>query len=146
MEKYENNNNYQIVSISRSNDPLKILTDQVPSEVKFSFLPYLTIDEKDKIVTSTLSSQFIQTDNSPLTNELIVRVSFMFAKSLPILKDGADKVKIQSYKDLLSIFDTAIGTFRGILFEWLKGSSLQQPLPPVDVEEFMKGLRISFSK
>lgn len=145
MEKYDANNNYQIVNISRSRDALSIQSDSQTDDVKFSFLPYLMIDEKNMLATSILTSKFINKDDTPLSNELVVRVSYKFLKELPLVRDGENKVKILSYEDLLSIFDTAIGVFRGILYEWLKGSSLQQPLPTVDVEEFLKGLRVSFS-
>ena len=93
-----------------------------------------------------MTSQFVQKDETPISNKLVVRVTYQFSESLPIAQDGTEKVKIQNYEDLLSIFDTSIGIFRGILFEWLEGSSLQHPLPAVNIEEFLKGLRISFSK
>ena len=145
MEKYDGNSAYQIVNISRSNSALSIQAGDETSDVKFSFLPYLMIDEKNKVATSILTAQFIKKDDTPLSNELVVNVGFKFFESLPLVRDGENNVKIKKYEDLLSIFDTAIGVFRGILFEWLKGSSLQQPLPSVDVEEFLKGLRVSFS-
>lgn len=146
MEKYEAKNNYQIVEISRSNDSLSVEADRVPDDVMLSFLPYLVLDVKNLIATTILTSQFVKKDETPLTNELIVRVTYKFTGNLPIVQDGADKVKIQNYEDLLSIFDTSIGIFRGLLFEWLKDSILQHPLPAINIEEFLKGLRISFSK
>ena len=146
MEIYEAKNNYQIVGISRSNESLSVKTDNIPDDVMLSFLPYLILDVKNMIATTILTSQFVKKDKKPLSNELVVRVTYQFSGSLPIVQDGVDKVKIHNYEDLLSIFDTSIGIFRGILFEWLKGSSLQHPLPAVHLEEFLKGLRISFSK
>ena len=146
MEKYEAKNDYQIVEISRSKDSLSVKADSVPDDVMLSFLPYLVLDVKNLIATTILTSQFVRKDETPLTNELVVHVTYKFLEKLPIEQDGGDKVKIQNYEDLLSIFDTSIGTFRGILFEWLKDSSLQHPLPAINIEEFLKGLRISFSK
>lgn len=146
MEIYDENNNYQIVNISRSNDSLSIKTDDVLVDVMLSFLPYLVLNVKNKVATTILTSQFTRKDKTPITNELVVRVTYKFPKDLPIVQDGIDKVKIQNYEDLLSIFDTSIGVFRGVLFEWLRGSRLQHPLPAVNMEEFIEGLRISFSK
>lgn len=146
MEIYEAKNDYQIVDISRSNDSLSVKTDNVPDDVMLSFLPYLILDVKNMIATTILTSQFVKKDKTPLSNELVVRVTYQFSKSLPIVQNGADKVKIHNFEDLLSIFDTSIGIFRGILFEWLKGSRLQHPLPAINLKEFLKGLRVSFSK
>lgn len=146
MEKYDANNNYQIVNISRSNDSLFVKADDVNVDVMLSFLPLLVLDAKNKIAITILTSQFVKRDDTPFTNELVVRVTYKFSESLPIIQNGSDKVKIQNYEDLLSIFDTSIGIFRGILFEWLNGSNLQHPLPVINIEEFLKGLRISFSK
>lgn len=146
MEIYEAKNNYQIVNIARSKESLSINIDGALVDVMLSFLPYLILNTKDNKATTILTSQFVQKDETPISNELVVRVTYQFSGSLPIVQDGAEKVKIQNYEDLLSIFDTSIGIFRGILFEWLKGSSLQHPLPAVNIEEFLKGLRISFSK
>lgn len=146
MELYEAKNNYQIVNISRSGDALSIKTEDVLADIMLSFLPYLVLNVKNKVATTILTSQFTKKDKTPITNELVVRVTYKFSKDLPVVQDGIDKVKIHSYEDLLSIFDTSIGIFRGILFEWLKGSRLQHPLPAVKMEEFLEGLRISFSK
>lgn len=146
MEIYEAKNNYQIVDISRSTDPLSVKADDAHVDILLSFLPYLVLNVKDKVATTILTSQFTKKDKTPITNELVVRVTYKFSKDLPVVQDGIDKVKIHNYGDLLSIFDTSIGIFRGILFEWLKGSSLQHPLPAVKMEEFLEGLRISFSK
>lgn len=145
MEIYEAKNDYQIVNISRSKESLSINKDETLVDVMLSFLPYLVLNTKDNKATTILTSQFVQKDGSPISNELVVRVIYQFSGSLPIAQNGAEKVKIQNYKDLLSIFDTSIGIFRGILFEWLQGSSLQHPLPAVNIEEFLKGLKISFS-
>ena len=146
MEIYEAKNNYQIVGISRSNESLSVKTDNIPDDVMLLFLPYLILDVKNMIATTILTSQFVQKDGKPISNELVVRVIYQFSGSLPIAQNGVEKVKIQNYKDLLSIFDSSIGIFRGILFEWLQGSILQHPLPAVNIEEFLKGLKISFSK
>jgi len=146
MEIYETKNNYKIVDISRSSDSLSEKIDDVQDGVMLSFLPYLILDVKKKMATTILTSQFVKKDKSPLTNKLVVRVIYEFYENLPIEQEDTDKVKIQNYEDLLSIFDTSIGIFRGILFEWLKNSRLQHPLPAVNMEEFLKELRISFSK
>ena len=146
MERYGTKNNYLIINITRSKDSLSVNGDNIEDDVMFSLLPYLVLDVKNKIATTILTSKFVKKDDMPLTNELVVRVAYKFSENLPIVQNGVDKVKIQNYEDLLSIFDTTIGIFRGILFEWLKGSSLQHPLPVIDIEEFIKGLRISFSK
>lgn len=145
MEKYEKHINYQIVNISRSDDALDVKNDKV-KDVMFSFFPYLSLDEKKQFATAILVAQFLNKDESPLSNELSVYVTFKFSKGLPIIKDNAGEAKIQNHDDLLSIFDTTIGIFRGVLFEWLKGSFLQHPLPMVDMEDFLKNLRITFSK
>lgn len=146
MEIYEAQNNFTIVKISRSSETLVANTNETNVDVKLSLTPYLILDEKEQIATAVLSSQFLKKDDTPLSNELVVRISYKFSNGLPLKQSGDDKVKVHNYEDLLSIFDTAIGIFRGILFEWLNGSYLQHPLPLVDIEEFVKGLRVSFSK
>lgn len=146
MERYETQNNYEIVNISRSADCLSLRDGKESEGVKFLFLPFLVLDNDEKIATAILTSRFIDENDKPISNELTVQMVFKFSGDLPIVREGEEKVKIQNYADLLSIFDTTIGAFRGILHEWLKGSSLQQPLPFVDIEEFVKDLRISFSK
>lgn len=146
MEKYEGQDNYQIVNISRSQETLSIKLDDMRDGIKLQLLPYLLLNKDEKLATAVLTSQFTNADNQPISNELIVKILYKFNTDLPISQDGVEKVKVQNYADLLSIFDTAIGILRGILFEWLQGSSLQQPLPFVEIEEFVKDIRISFSK
>ena len=146
MERYEANIDYQIVHISRSNEPLSMKEDNDGEGVSLVFLPYILLDAKNNIATTVLTAQFIGKDKSPITNELSVHITYRFSDSLPILKDKDDKIKISSQKDLISIFDTSIGVFRGVLFEWLKDSKLQHPLPIVDIRGFLKGLKYSFSK
>ena len=146
MEKYEGQDNYQIVNISRSQETLSIKLDDMRDGIKLQLLPYLLLNKDEKLATAVLTSQFTNADNQPISNELIVKILYKFNTDLPISQDGVEKVKVQNYADLFSIFDTAIGILRGILFEWLQGSSLQQPLPFVEIEEFVKDIRISFSK
>lgn len=146
MEKYEGQDNYQIVNISRSQETLSIKLDDMRDGIKLQLLPYLLLNKDEKLATAVLTSQFTNADNQPISNELIVKILYKFNTDLPISQDGVEKVKVQNYADLLSIFDTAIGILRGVLFEWLQGSSLQQPLPFVEIEEFVKDIRISFSK
>lgn len=146
MEKYEGQDNYQIVNISRSQETLSIKLDDMRDGIKLQLLPYLLLNKDEKLATAVLTSQFTNADNQPISNELIVKILYKFNTDLPISQDGTEKVKVQNYADLLSIFDTAIGVLRGILFEWLQGSSLQQPLPFIEIEEFVKDIRISFSK
>lgn len=146
MDINNTNNSYQIISIIRSDESLSLSTKEIPVDVEFSFDPYLIIKENGKIASAILESCFFTKDKKPISNELRVQVSFQFSKMLPIIQDGSDKVKIQDYESLLSIFDITVGTFRGILFEWLKDSKLQQPLPCIDIEELIKNLKISFSK
>lgn len=146
MEKYEEQNSYQIVGIIRSPDELSIQPDKTVQEVKFLFAPNLILKKAEQLAIVILSSQFILNDDSPLTNELVVQVTFKFNSELPVIQDGDDKAKITNHEDLLSVFDTSIGIFRGILFEWLGESNLQHPLPLVDIKEFVKGLKVSFSK
>lgn len=146
MEKYSKNNNYMIVNISRSSDALSIKSTQVEKDVNFLLLPYLVVNSNENLATVILTSQFIDENDIPLSNELTVKITYKFFHDLPIALDGKQNINIQNYPDLLSIFDTIVGTFRGILFEWLKDSPLQRPLPFVDIEELIKDLRISFSK
>lgn len=145
MERYENESSYKIANISRSKELLSINSDNENKDVKFSLMPFLILDEKNSVATTVLKSQFFKKDNSPLSNELTLQVDYKFSDCLPIVPDGQDKVKIHNYEDLLAIFDTSIGMFRGILFDWLQDSDLQYPLPFVDIENFIKGLRVSFS-
>ncbi len=146
MEKYKVKAEYQIVDISRSNDSLSIRKDNAIGDVKLLFQPYLVLDSQNLIATTILSSQFVGKDESPITNELTVRVAYKYFENLPVSPNGTNKIKINNYSSLVSMFDTSIGIFRGVLFEWLKGSNLQHPLPAVDIESFLKGLRITFSK
>ena len=146
MERYEVQNNYKIVNISRSPDALSIKSENPAKEIRLRISPFLVLDAEKKLVTAILSSCFVSESNDLISNELTVKIIYEFLCDLPVARDGDEKVKIQNYADLLSVFDTTIGTFRGILFEWLKKSSLQRPLPFIDIEEFIKDLRISFSK
>ena len=146
MERYEANIDYQIVHISRSNEPLSMKEDNDGEGVSLVFLPYILLDAKNKTATTVLTSQFYGKDENPITNELIVHITYKFSNELPVVQDGDDKIKIVNNKDLFSIFDTSVGSFRGILFEWLEDSCLQHPLPIVNMGKFLKGLKYSFSK
>ena len=69
MEIYEAKNNYQIVNISRSKESLSINKDETLVDVMLSFLPYLVLNTKDNKATTILTSQFVQKDGSPISNE-----------------------------------------------------------------------------
>lgn len=120
--------------------------DNGEDDVTLLLIPYITLDVKNNTATTILKSQFVMRDENPITNELIVNITYKFQNDIPVVKDGNSKIKIANSKDLFSIFDTSIGIFRGILYEWLKGSSLQQPLPLINMGEFLKELKYSFSK
>ncbi|MCH5307645.1 MAG: hypothetical protein J1E37_06140 [Prevotella sp.] len=146
MERYETSSNYQIMRIIRSDEPLSMKKDNGEDDVTLLLIPYITLDVKNNTATTILKSQFVMRDENPITNELIVNITYKFQNDIPVVKDGNSKIKIANSKDLFSIFDTSIGIFRGILYEWLKGSSLQQPLPLINMGEFLKELKYSFSK
>lgn len=61
MEKYNspNGGSYRILSISRTKENLSILSEKLPDEMKLSFLPYLVVDSKKKIVSAILTGQFL---------------------------------------------------------------------------------------
>lgn len=133
------------MSISRSADSLYLKDDKVSENIKFSLDSYLSLKPNEHLAIVILSSLFFNEKEEPITNELNVQLVFHFENDLPIVEDNGSAI-VKNYEELIMIMNISVGTYRGILYEWLKGSELQQPLPCIDIEEFINGLKISFSK
>ena len=147
MEKYNspNGGTYRILSISRTKENLSILSEKLPDEMKLSFLPYLVVDSKKKIVSAILTGQFLDAAEKPLTNQLAFRMDFQIQGEMPIALTDKKVIKVIDNNMIVSIFDTTVGAFRGILFEWLLNSELQKPLPLVNLNDFLNKVQVSFS-
>jgi hypothetical protein len=147
MEKYNspNGGSYRILSISRTKENLSILSEKLPDEMKLSFLPYLVVDSKKKIVSAILTGQFLDAAEKPLTNQLAFRMDFQIQGEMPIALTDKKVIKVIDNNMIVSIFDTTVGAFRGILFEWLLNSELQKPLPLVNISDFLNKVQVSFS-
>ena len=147
MEKYNSPNgaSYRILSISRTKENLSILSEKLPDEMKLSFLPYLVVDSKKKIVSAILTGQFLDAAEKPLTNQLAFRMDYQIQGEMPIALTDKKVIKVNDNNLIVSIFDTTVGAFRGILFEWLLNSELQKPLPLVNLNDFLNKVQVSFS-
>lgn len=147
MEKYNNPNGgtYRILSISRTKENLSILSEKLPDEMKLSFLPYLVVDSKKKIISAILTGQFLDASEKPLTNQLAFRMNYQIQGEMPIALTDKKTIKVNDNNMIVSIFDTTVGAFRGILFEWLLNSELQKPLPLVNLNDFLNKVQVSFS-
>lgn len=147
MEKYNspNGGSYRILSISRTKENLSILSEKLPDEMKLSFLPYLVVDSKKKIVSAILTGQFLDAAEKPLTNQLAFRMDYQIQGEMPIALTDKKVIKVIDNNMIVSIFDTTVGAFRGILFEWLLNSELQKPLPLVNLNDFLNKVQVSFS-
>jgi hypothetical protein len=147
MEKYNspNGGTYRILSISRTKENLSILSEKLPDEMKLSFLPYLVVDSKKKIISAILTGQFLDAAEKPLTNQLAFRMDYQIQGEMPIALTDKKTIKVNDNNMIVSIFDTTVGAFRGILFEWLLNSELQKPLPLVNLNDFLNKVQVSFS-
>lgn len=148
MEKYNQSKlgKYRIATISRSKNDLSILSEKLPDEMRFSFLPYLIVNSKKKALTTLLTGQFLDEKERPLTNQLAFQIEYQIDGNMPICLNENNVLQVDNSEMITALFDTAIGAFRGVLFEWLKGSSLQRPLPLVDLGDFLSHLQVSFTK
>lgn len=147
MEKYNspNGGTYRILSISRTKENLSILSEKLPDEMKLSFLPYLVVDSRKKIISAILTGQFLDAAEKPLTNQLAFRMDYQIQGEMPIALTDKKMIKVNDNNMIVSIFDTTVGAFRGILFEWLLNSELQKPLPLVNLNDFLNKVQVSFS-
>lgn len=147
MEKYNspNGGSYRILSLSRTKENLSILSEKLPDEMKLSFLPYLVVDSKKKIVSAILTGQFLDAAEKPLTNQLAFRMDYQIQGEMPIALTDKKVIKVIDNNMIVSIFDTTVGAFRGVLFEWLLNSELQKPLPLVNLNDFLNKVQVSFS-
>ena len=147
MEKYNspNGGTYRILSISRTKENLSILSEKLPDEMKLSFLPYLVVDSRKKIISAILTGQFLDAAENPLTNQLAFRMDYQIQGEMPIALTDKKMIKVNDNNMIVSIFDTTVGAFRGILFEWLLNSELQKPLPLVNLNDFLNKVQVSFS-
>ena len=147
MEKYNspNGGTYRILSISRTKENLSILSEKLPDEMKLSFLPYLVVDSRKKIISAILTGQFLDAAEKPLTNQLAFRMDYQIQGEMPIALTDKKMIKANDNNMIVSIFDTTVGAFRGILFEWLLNSELQKPLPLVNLNDFLNKVQVSFS-
>lgn len=148
MEKYNQSKlgKYRINTISRSKNELSILSESLPDEMKLSFLPYLIVNSKKKTLTALLTGQFLDEKEKPITNQLVFQIEYQIDGDMPIFLNEKKMLQVDNSEIITALFDTTIGAFRGVLFEWLKGSRFQRPLPLVDLGEFLSHLQVSFTK
>jgi hypothetical protein len=121
------------------------LSEKLPDEMKLSFLPYLVVDSRKKIISAILTGQFLDAAEKPLTNQLAFRMDYQIQGEMPIALTDKKMIKVNDNNMIVSIFDTTVGAFRGILFEWLLNSELQKPLPLVNLNDFLNKVQVSFS-
>lgn len=144
MERFKTESKYLINNISHSNEALSIISKPTSEEVLLTFMPQLYVNEAKKSLSSILTAYFVDENDHQITNRFLFRMDFLLKDENPIrLNDG--KVDVSDFGVIVSLFDTTIGAFRGVFFEWLKDSPLQRPLPIVDLEDFLKNLNVSFS-
>ncbi len=146
MEKYNSRKGgtYRILSISRTKENLSILSDKLPDEMKLSFLPYLVIDNKKRIISVILTGQFLDAKEKPLTNQLAFRMDYLIQGEMPVSLSEKKEIQVSDNNIIVSLFDTTVGAFRGVLFEWLMNSKLQKPLPLVNLNDFLNKVQVSF--
>ncbi len=148
MEKYKNPKMgaFHILSMARSKERLTISSDKLPDEMKLSFLPYLIVNEKKKTLTAILTGQFQNEKEEQLTNQLAFQMEYKIEGEMPVSLVADNKLIVTNNEMIVAIFDTTIGAFRGVLFEWLMNSELQRPLPLIEVGDFLNQLKVSFTK
>ena len=147
MERYNSpeGGKYRILSISRTKENLTILSEKLPDEMKLSFLPYLIVDNKKKTISTILTGQFLNKEGKPLTNMLAFRIDYQIQGEMPISLSEKKEILVSDNNLIVSLFDTTVGAFRGVLFEWLMNSELQKPLPLVNLHDFLNQVQVSFS-
>lgn len=147
MEKYNSlkGGKYRILSISRTKENLTILSEKMPDEMKLSFFPYLVVDIKKKTLSTVLTGQFLDAKDKPFTNQLAFRMDYQILGEMPISLSENKEILVSDNNLIVSIFDTTVGAFRGVLFEWLMNSKLQKPLPLVNLNDFLNQVQVSFS-
>lgn len=146
MEKYNSpkGGTYRILSISRTKENLSILSEKLPDEMKLSFLPYLVIDNKKRIISVILTGQFLDAKEKPLTNQLAFRMDYLIQGEMPVSLSEKKEIQVSDNNIIVALFDTTVGAFRGVLFEWLMNSELQKPLPLVNLNDFLNKVQVSF--
>lgn len=146
MEKYNSpkGGNYRILSISRTKENLTILSEKLPDEMKLSFLPYLIVNNKNKSMSTVLTGQFLDAKEKPVTNLLAFRMDYKVLGEMPISLSEKKEIQVSDNNMIVSLFDTTVGAFRGVLFEWLMNSELQKPLPLVNLNDFLNKVQVSF--
>ena len=137
---------FHILSMARSKERLTISSDKLPDEMKLSFLPYLIVNEKKKTLTAILTGQFQNEKEEQLTNQLAFQMEYKIEGEMPVSLVADNKLIVTNNEMIVAIFDTTIGAFRGVLFEWLMNSELQRPLPLIEVGDFLNQLKVSFTK
>ena len=134
-----------IKSILRSDDAFNLITKSAPAIVLLTFMPRLFVNEEKKVISPMLTAYFVDEQENEISSKLLFRMDFHVHNDMPInLNEG--KMEVTDFGMIVTMFDTTIGTFRGVFFEWLKESPFQKPLPLVDLEAFLKNLNVSFVK
>ena len=145
MERFKTDSKYIIKGIARSDEAFSLISKPASDDVLLTFVPRLFIDEVGKVFSPTLTAYFVDEKEQEISNKLLFRMDFLVKDKLPI-KLNRGKMEVADFGMIITMFDTTIGAFRGIFFEWLKDSPFQKPLPIIDLDDFLKNLNVSFVK
>lgn len=145
MERFKTESRYIIKGISRSDDTFNLIANSTSENVLLTFMPQLFVNEAEKVLSPMLTAYFVDEKEQVISSKLLFRMDFIVKNGMPIKLDK-EKIEVIDFGVIISMFDTTIGAFRGVFFEWLKDSPLLKPLPLVDLEDFLKNLEVSFIK
>ena len=145
MERFKTDSEYMIKNISHSDDAFNLIAKPASENVMLTFLPQLFVNEEKKVLSPMLTAYFVDEKEQDISSKFLFRMDFLVKNDMPIkLNEG--KIEVTDFGVIITMFDTTIGAFRGVFFEWLKGRQFLNPLPLVDLDDFLKNLNVSFIK
>ena len=145
MERYKTDSKYMIESISHSDGAFSLIHQPASENVLLTFMPRLFVNEESKVLSPVLTAFFVDEKEHEISTKLLFRMDFLVKNDLPIkINDG--KIEVTDFGMIISMFDTTIGAFRGVFFDWLRDSPFLKPLPLVDLDDFLRNLNVSFVK
>lgn len=145
MEFYnEDHKNELIILNIDSSEPHSFSDEMEEGNMKLQFTPLFIIDIEKEIYAVKITLQFLSAkEEKLLASPVKIVVSFKTKEFGTIFAIEQDKIEAKDLDMMFTMFDTAIGIMRGVLFEQTKNTPLEgMVLPFIELNRFINEAKV----